>query len=93
MRQGAQLTSDFVLANITQYSAGTCSEIFYGHQLGKTVVCVVQPDMVNDIFIKFSANCLTTSLDKAMEWIRQEVCHQERTRRRQADQIFFGVKE
>lgn len=60
-------TSDIILANCTQPSAGTSMEILYAHQHGKIVVPIVSG--VPSPWIRYHSTTIQPSLEDAIYWI------------------------
>ncbi len=68
--------ADILLANIHKYSAGTLMEVFFAKNQNKTVVCVVPESCLNDIWIKYHSNLITTNFQAAFDYIQGQYFHQ-----------------
>jgi len=65
--------ADIILANIYKTpSWGTAMEIFYGHQLGKNVICFTLEDAEFHSWIKYhSTNCLDVEcLEEVVDYLK-----------------------
>lgn len=64
--------SSILLVNFPSASAGTCMEIIYAWERGRTVVVVIPPGIVNiSPWIKYHSHYITNSFDDAIQYIKK----------------------